>query len=123
MNEETTIAQQFQKEHLEEILAAKGMVAHISEKLNGLKKEFPNIGFMLHVGIMEESAASLMFCENLRNTSGRELSSTDPLRTSFRKKTTSANGCLRILTKGKVKVISNISTQAEQCRKVAKYTL
>ena len=53
MNEETTIAQQFQKEHLEEILAAKGMVAHISEELNGLKKEFPNIGFMLHVGIMD----------------------------------------------------------------------
>ena len=52
MNEETTIAQQFQKEHLEEILAAKSMVAHISEELNGLIKEFPNIGFMLHVGII-----------------------------------------------------------------------
>ena len=51
MKEKT--AKQFREEHKEEIEAVKAVMNVIIPKLTLLRVRFPNVGFMLHFGIMD----------------------------------------------------------------------
>lgn len=46
-------AEQFRKEHAKEIEAVMTAMDEIVPKLTQLRKEYPNVGFMLHFGIWD----------------------------------------------------------------------
>ena len=46
-------AEKFRKEHMDEIKAVMAAMDIIIPKLTQLRKSFPNVGFMLHFGIMD----------------------------------------------------------------------
>lgn len=46
-------ANQFKKEHAKEIQAVMTAMDEIIPKLTQLRREYPNVGFMLHFGIMD----------------------------------------------------------------------
>ena len=46
-------AEQFRKEHAEEIQAVSAAIDELVPKLTQIREQFPNVGFMLHFGIWD----------------------------------------------------------------------
>ncbi len=48
-----SLANKFRQEHSKEIQAVKAAIDELVPKLTQIRKQYPNIGFMIHFGIMD----------------------------------------------------------------------